>query len=1035
MPDEVILPQRVTKVMVIGLGSAGTSIACTLAQRLMREYGGLEQAPWVRFFCLETNAREPHNELVNDFYSMGIDKLTYTQMRTQPGNFKNIRLDRWVDTQTLEKLPDGEVASGAGNIRMVGRLAFLATDNFTNIRRQIELRLRELRALSEEDARARRGRDLAGRNPGIEFAKRDGIHIYVVGSLCGGTCSGLSPDMGVFLSTVATSDDRITGIFTLPHTQFSPVHKSTAERLKTNARCALEELNMYANGEKRQEVFPVFYPDGTSANSGGYGDIFLAAPDEPTQEAQTNTNIAEFLFLQVTHPEIDSTAKAIDIPVVATKGWACSFSLFGYGALEFPANQVMAGCEDLARSSLFREWRSISMNPAEIDALRQKAGLDLVGFISTISQVRSPSIEEYLRERQGEILKAAESTPQVASRIIDEVRNAFSTRKIIDGNTSGISRKLLDGAKNRLYEFIRSELVSSTTGIKPLLLALKKGKEELLAINTQKRPENSSERTAVNAAVNLVIRIKEDRLLKAVSLQKPAMRDAVPELRSAVQKEFDMALRILAFDILTESDHGGVINPLVQYIELIERRLERLDLILINDSRLYTAQYETRTKTAPKASGIALFDTRKTNEDGTIEKEFEGCIKRYFDDNFSNVESLKKKLLQEMMTYMKPVAEAVAEQKSTMDGDTLLAITGIDGESLKIPSSYLTELNDFLRIIFSPIFQTNIVDRWHRVPDRQTARDMVSQSANAAIKMSLQYDPSHDIPHEYDRVMLPEGAADAREQLKAQIVQIIPLGGVVDTPHKYRIAFLTHRVRLRLDQITNITRTGGLCEATSTDFPTFYTRRDITPQKFEPHRLQAENTGLFAMGVLLDLIRMEDSQFKFVMNKVGVEREGKTLIFKYREDHKFHIGDMAIKVRDGKDSEGHSTDGIVSSLNQRIEHLITTMTGGRETIVQTLKDKMSDPSLNVIVDRGDIGRYLNQYLTAQPEWLAAMLAVLKPSEEKLSLIRRTKSEGGSLVFDKYVCPRDQQVIGDDDESAARKGWRCPQCSTYYGPEY
>ncbi len=188
-----------TKTLVIGLGSTGTQVCNELVKRIEWELGSLERAPWVNFLAIETNSgeRSPLRRS-GDFYTIGFNNAEYQNVLTNPRAYTElIDLETWADMNTLRKLPDPE--NGAGNIRMVGRLSLLYGDNYDRIRDAVVHRVERLRDLKEDQAQVARGALGDGSNPDIAFDHAGAVRVFVVGTLCGGTCSGLAPDFGYFL--------------------------------------------------------------------------------------------------------------------------------------------------------------------------------------------------------------------------------------------------------------------------------------------------------------------------------------------------------------------------------------------------------------------------------------------------------------------------------------------------------------------------------------------------------------------------------------------------------------------------------------------------------------------------------------------------------------------------------------------------------------------------------------------------------------------------------------------------------------------
>ena len=73
--------QRVTKTLVVGLGSTGTHICNAVAERLRWELSDIRRAPWLKFLCLETNANEDslfHE--TGDFQTLRISGSDYEEI-------------------------------------------------------------------------------------------------------------------------------------------------------------------------------------------------------------------------------------------------------------------------------------------------------------------------------------------------------------------------------------------------------------------------------------------------------------------------------------------------------------------------------------------------------------------------------------------------------------------------------------------------------------------------------------------------------------------------------------------------------------------------------------------------------------------------------------------------------------------------------------------------------------------------------------------------------------------------------------------
>jgi len=203
MPD-----LRVFKTLVVGLGSTGTRVCEALAERIEWEVGSLERAPWVEFLCIETNAAmKSRFNGTDDFRTLSISAAEYSDIINSPQNYDDsIALQRWADIETLRQLKAGAVDAGAGNIRMVGRLALLYPKNYINIKNALTDRIARLKGLTAAQAKGHLNKNAVGHEVDVVFA--EGLRVIVTGTLLGGTCSGTAADFGILLQTLTSKDER-----------------------------------------------------------------------------------------------------------------------------------------------------------------------------------------------------------------------------------------------------------------------------------------------------------------------------------------------------------------------------------------------------------------------------------------------------------------------------------------------------------------------------------------------------------------------------------------------------------------------------------------------------------------------------------------------------------------------------------------------------------------------------------------------------------------------------------------------------------
>lgn len=215
---------------------------------------------------------------------------------------------------------------------MVGRLAFL--HNYEKFYDKIS---KDLNEISD------------GQNP---------VNVYVTGSLCGGTGSGISPEMGYFIKK--RNEDKqckIFGIFTIPPWTLEN------EVLKKNAFYALSEINHYmSNKEKWEQSVPNFK---LKDEDRPYEICYLSRPKDYSSSAviENEKHIAEFLLLACMHPD-DLNSHNVDKVQASLASdnqfgnLVPKFSSFGIASIEYPSSHIARVCSKKLAINIMDEWLS-----------------------------------------------------------------------------------------------------------------------------------------------------------------------------------------------------------------------------------------------------------------------------------------------------------------------------------------------------------------------------------------------------------------------------------------------------------------------------------------------------------------------------------------------------------------------------------------------------------------------------------------------------------------------------------------------------
>ena len=255
----------ITPTIFVGLGTTGTNILKELRKLMSEEYGhsGL---PLFRYIAIETHDEVDvqNTNQMDDYERINLIRATIpnvSQVRlklTQGEPLHNPNLVNWLDPELL-KIEAGGFMDGASNIRMAGRLCLWekwsdVQATFANAIRAImapSTKRKTINILTERQQIAGHPLDDTG-----------SIRVYVLGSLCGGSCSGMLIDVGYFFRYLLSAygdNSRINGIFTM----FDENHAAKPDAMfnirSANCYASLSELNYYHHQET---TYDITFPDG-----------------------------------------------------------------------------------------------------------------------------------------------------------------------------------------------------------------------------------------------------------------------------------------------------------------------------------------------------------------------------------------------------------------------------------------------------------------------------------------------------------------------------------------------------------------------------------------------------------------------------------------------------------------------------------------------------------------------------------------------------------------------------------------------------
>lgn len=243
------------RTMVIGLGGTGVMAVRHMKRNFLERFGKMPKA--VQILCFDTNTDKAEENLFTTT-GLNVELLgqEFTHLTSEPPEqvlAGHAEVRRWFPK---EEVPGFAVIAGAQQYRALGRLALFA--------RAVQVIYPKLENAYSTLLSQDLSDELKRQNPEFELSEVPRVTVYIVGSLGGGTGSGMFLDMAYLCRHLfqanGRADDRIVGLFLLPGAFAETPGTAYVEG---NAYAALKELD-YLMSTRIDEGEVVYY--GTYEN-------------------------------------------------------------------------------------------------------------------------------------------------------------------------------------------------------------------------------------------------------------------------------------------------------------------------------------------------------------------------------------------------------------------------------------------------------------------------------------------------------------------------------------------------------------------------------------------------------------------------------------------------------------------------------------------------------------------------------------------------------------------------------------------------
>ncbi|EYB66505.1 hypothetical protein DEIPH_ctg103orf0030 [Deinococcus phoenicis] len=1044
---------RVFKTLVIGLGSTGTEILEALADRIDWEVGGLHRAPWLEFLAVETDVAKPNRfNGTDDFKTLGIPATAWSDMLHRPDIYDaSIALNTWADAETLAQLPAQSIDSGAGHIRMVGRLALLYPPNYSEIKNAIAQRVARLRNLTDAQAKTALNLNNAGLEMNVQFAVNQasgqtGIRVIVVGTLCGGTCSGTASDIGIMLRTILDNEEKTLGMFTLPHPNLGIAQKSDAEIWKTNAYHALAELNQYHIHTDTERYKTIKFPDRAEGSpvlphdAMPYDLVYLLRPSstENIDLMRLTQAIADRMFLNVFVPETDPMAYMVNAgPVTVQKGRAFAFSTFGLSTIEYPMRRILEALKYRTLLHAVDRWkdRKYEGNPdGELDAL----GLTIPALTEALLlDEGGASIRASLDAKKNEVMRAARSgNPQAARKALDELRGAFGKergdglRGLVHVTVNDNRRRAAESVMGAVQGLVSSRLLDYDQGPNMLLGVLQAVQPRIGELRGWEPGEGKT--GGANGVIDQMEAIRTNTLLGLFFLKGKASRQLLPALSRALDDELKARVNHKVKEALRDTGSGlkaepGTLTVLDDETQKVARRLTNLRKRLTNQAdrwREVRAKLENDTN---DVNGLSLFDAPPN---GTVDKEEALAI----DDRAKETHAAR--LIRSWEALMKGVLPGVN------DPDWLLGPWSVGQDNFE-----RSQLNALEQMAVEPFEQTlrsggkDVITRLYdkRSPSFDPNSQAMGAASNAQLFLSLnpplgQVDPMSPLPSRKLLVGM-NLTPDFRKAIQPWVSKY-PAAREVEGVDPYRVVMLEEWYRFALRGADDVR---DLSFSQPTRFNTYFTRKrsdiDWTPINDKEIRELEEAERLIFLSALHGVTRLEGGHLVMDWpNQAGEPADPA----KRRRKLPGRFGKAARKLAfEPRDAFGKSLTNAATYLKSNIDAQIRQKVGehggqheGRKAYVEWLHEQLQGGQARAVSDWNDKAAetVLLRHLTGDDDLRQALLETFPPDENLIQGLFKSQGErlpkNRTAPYDGYYCIKCGGEVGKTEEEVIKNGLRC-----------
>lgn len=503
---------------IIGLGGIGNAVARLVWQRFMQTEGGPPPTVLIRSIDTAEQLDMPGTPRLPDQMFVRLEGFAANEVVANKNLFPEV--SRWWDYDS-DTHSIGFIDNGAGARRPLGRLFFF--HQFSRIQSTLDRTFRHPLDLDLQNELVGEGYDMVRKQP----------NVFLVGSVAGGTCSGMLIDMAFAARELLRrcgydgATIKIAGILALPSVVFAATGDQTsveARNMQVNAMGALTEIDALQRGWQHNS-FTLQYPSpvGEFAPASPLFDyVYLFSATQKSgyhfsDQQDILMRTAHFLYQQASMGAAERLKQVtINVPEYfdptqrhVSGGLVSTYASFGVEWLEVPQRHLLRQwCGRIAESVAARvaefdsskeRLRNLDKEiqgrlPTEMTGLHRALSLTAVSGDELSGQSEAQGIADHLNairaaEKPAELRRALEAAQAEIPTLATSVRSSLP--RIDEAN-----------AATWLYETSRDLIRSPAFRIGGAERFLSRFAEQLAGIGTSK---TTTDGEALDAVVDQCI--------------------------------------------------------------------------------------------------------------------------------------------------------------------------------------------------------------------------------------------------------------------------------------------------------------------------------------------------------------------------------------------------------------------------------------------------------------------------------------------------------------------------------------------------